>query len=258
MLLATSWLSSHSDAIIAGCISSAIVLGLQIFVPTTSQALYDLVMRRWAAKRVWGFRKPDQIYIVSGSIKEMTTDDGTAFLAGPDAEAVAVVTVALQLLFPKAKLVRLFSPGFSKDLYGNDLVTVGGPVNNSCTAAYLDALNVGARFENLDLVTPAKRYEIAAGKDGTTDYGLIISAQNPYATDRRCIVVAGCDTHGVLAAANTLAPGRANHVARRAWAQSQSLPRRLFRRSFNYWTVVKTRGFANTAGPSTVCETTSL
>jgi hypothetical protein len=120
-----SWIAGNSDAIVAGVISSVIVLCLQVFIPPISLIVYDALLRRRPTKRVWGISNPKQVYIVSGSIETMTGPTGLAYLAAPDAEAVAVITVTLRLLFPKAKLMHAYSPNFSPDLYGSHVILDG-------------------------------------------------------------------------------------------------------------------------------------
>jgi hypothetical protein len=253
------WLATNYGAIVAGIISSAIVLGLQIFIPPISQIIYDTLVRRRSTKRVWGISNPKHIYIVSGSIETMTGPTGLAYLAAPDAEAVAVITVALRLLFPKAKLIHAYSPNFSPDLYGADVISVGGPVNNTCTRTLMKATAVPAKFDGLDLVTPSHRYELKpATKDEpiNTDYGFIISTRNPFTPGARCIIIAGCDTHGVLAAANALSPDRLQKPFRNAVRKSQKKHR--FWHVYSYYAVVSAQALANTVSAPITEEAAKL
>src|SRR5579872_6152739 len=205
MILAASWLTRNQDAILAGVVSSAIVLAGQTFVRTASLVLFDVILRRPPARRLWGFKKPRRIYVVSGSIERLTEGDGLSYLAAPDAEAAAIVTVALRNLYPKTEVVHLHSPTFSPDLYGSDVVTVGGPVNNLCTRRLLETIPGGVGFDGLDLVTNTARYTIGAPAVGAgSDFGLVVASANPYGAGTRFVLLAGCDTHGVLAAAMSI------------------------------------------------------
>lgn len=253
------WLANNYNVILAGIISSVIVLGLQIFVPPISIIVYDTFTRRRPTKKVWGIASPKQIYIVSGSIGTMTSPTGLAFLAAPDAEAVAVITVSLRLLFPKAQLVHTYSPNFSPDMYGAHVISVGGPVNNTCTRTLMKATGVPASFDHLDLITPNRRYELSPPtKDEpiNTDYGLVISTANPFASAARCIIIAGCDTHGVLAAANALSPDRLQKHFRTAVARSQRTFR--FWKYYSYYAVVSAKALANTVGTLNIEEVNKL
>jgi hypothetical protein len=254
-----AWFADNFNIILAGIISSVIVLGLQIFVPPVSVIVYDTLARKRPAKRVWGIASPKQIYIVSGSIETMTGPTGLAFLAAPDAEAVAVITVSLRLLFPKAELIHAYSPNFSPDMYGAHVISVGGPVNNTCTRTLMKATGAPASFDRLDLVTPNRRYELKPPtKDEpiNTDYGLVISTMNPFTPTTRCIIIAGCDTHGVLAAANALSPDRLQKHFRAAVARSQ--PSLRFWKHYSYYAVVSAKALANTVGTLNIEEVNKL
>jgi hypothetical protein len=253
------WYTQNRDAIIAGIVSSAIVLTLQVATRVVSLLIYDIIVRRLPTKRIWGIASPKQIYVVSGSIETLTGPTGLAYLAAPDAEAVAVVSVTLRLLYPKAELVHAYSPNFSPDLYGAHVVSVGGPINNTCTRTLMKALGVPLRFEQLDLVTPKRRYELKAptAQDPVnTDYGLVISAPNPFTPGARCLIIAGCDTHGVLAAANALSPDRLQRKYRHAVAKGHGLLH-YFKR-YRYYSVVSAQALANTVGPPKVEEVVRL
>lgn len=254
-----SWLVQNTGSIVAGLISSIIVLVLQVFIPPISLFVYDALVRKWPAKKVWGMSNPRQIYIVSGSIDTMTGPTGLAFLAAPDAEAVAVITVTLRLLFPKAELIHAYSPHFSPDLYGADVISVGGPVNNTCTRTLMKATAVPVHFDGLDLITPQRKYELETPtKDDpiNTDYGLIISTRNPLTPRARCIIIAGCDTHGVLAAANALSPDRLQKPFRHAVNKSQGRFR--LWKEYSYYSVVSAKALANTVSDLTIEEAVEL
>lgn len=253
------WLSDHLPNITVGVIASTIVLSFQIFVKVISLLIYDTLLRRIPTKKVWGIKRPKQIYLVSGSISTLTGPTGLAYLAAPDAEAVAVASVALRLLFPKAELVHAYSPNFSPDLYGADVIAIGGPINNTCTSTLMKALKVPLHFDQLDLVTPSHRYELKAATPTdpiNTDYGLIISAANPFTPGKRCLIIAGCDTHGVLAAANALTPDRLQKKYRRHVGRAHG--RLYLWRRYSYYAVMSAQALANTVGPPSVEEVVRL
>jgi hypothetical protein len=123
----------------------------------------------------------------------------------------------------------------------------------------MKATAVPAKFDQLDLVTPTRRYELEiATKDEpiNTDYGLVISTRNPFTPSARCIIIAGCDTHGVLAAANALSPDRLQRHFRRAVTKSQN--RYKIWQKYSYYAVVSAQALANTVGSLTIQETAKL
>ncbi|MFE0519386.1 hypothetical protein [Streptomyces sp. NPDC058954] len=244
---------AQRDGLVAGVISSFIVIVLQFSITTASRIVADMVGRRWPTRSIWRFKNPRRIYVVSGSIESITDPAGTAFLAGPDAEAVAVVRVALSVLYPKAEIVHTYAPSLSRDLYNANIVAVGGPVNNRCTRDFLLQIPDAPKYENLDLVTSARRYSlepITEQNPARTDYGLVISTVNPFSESARWVIISGCDTSGVLAAATVLSPLR--ETARCRSEIRRKIQR--FRGPKGYAAVVSTLAIGNLASPPHVEE----
>lgn len=253
-----NWITTNRDAVVAGVVSSVLVLLGQALVMIVARTISDLILRRFSARRLWGFRKPNRVIVVSGSIAKFEDGSGTAYLAGADAEAVAVVQLSLQVTYPQAEIVHMYAPDVPRDLYGSNIVTIGGPINNRCTEDFMRELGDQVRFDGLDLLVGDSRYEIVGDqREGRTDYGLIMEGSSPYSGSARWVVLAGCDSGGVLAAANTLSPV----------ASTSGLRWRLIRH-WRVWlpgafgkprcAVVRTKSLGNIAGPAALVDAREL
>ncbi len=253
-----TWLAGNFGAVLAGVISSVLVLMGQMTVIVLSRLIIDKIGGRRSLRRMVQMDSPSKIYLVSGSIEELERQQpaGPAFLAAPDAAAVASLRIGLRLLYPHTEILHTFAPEFSRDLYGANVVTIGGPINNRCTRDFLSELPLAVSFEGLDLTTPSARYELAeidpvlAARD---DYGLIVSAENPFDSRARCVVIAGCDSGGVLAASMIVSPDPLGANARRQI-------RRLMRwspfrgRTKAFFAVIRTRATRNIASAPVLVE----
>lgn len=216
------WFLSQQDSILAGIVSSAIVLIAQIGVGVLIRVLSDAVLHRSLCRRIWGFRKPKRIYLVSGSVDALA-DGETAFLSGPSADAAALIRVSLSMLYPGVEVIQTYAPTMSHDLYGSNIVTVGGPINNRVTRDFLSDELGGLRFQGLNLVGKQAEYQLGSNDPavGRVDYALIVNRPSLFNREARWIVVAGCDSGGVLAGAEALSPvNQARKVqlgVRRSW-----------------------------------------
>lgn len=260
-------------AITAGIVSSVIVLALQFLVVAGTQSVSDLLTQRRLVRGLWRLRKAERIFLVTGSVESLAgqpssvdaspvaqTASSTAYLAAPDAQAAGAARLALDMLFPRADVVQMASPEFPRDLYSSDVVTVGGPINNRCTREFLASIP-GITFDGLTLVTPeGTRFEpaiAAAGSPATTDYGLVVSVPNPFDSSRRWIVIAGCDTGGVLAAAMTLSPTKPGRSCAKAIRKELGWKNWTFG-AMPYFAVVKTLTAGNIAGNPQVIAARTL
>lgn len=205
----TKWLLDNSKDIniniIAGLVASFIVLVFQTFVRSISLIIASFFTLRYQLKILWQFRKPERIFVVSGSI-ETPLDIKTAILAGPDADAANTLIATLGLIYPDADIHHVYSSAFPKELYKENLVVVGGPINNSCSRDVLDQLKKEAYFDEFALVIGKDKFEAVydAKDEPLSDFGLIIRTVNPFDCTKDLILVAGCDTHGVLGAATSI------------------------------------------------------
>lgn len=200
------WLTTYRDTIFTGVVASLIVLALQAFVRAVSIALAAIVTIKWRLRPIWGFKTPGNIHIVSGSIENVSEGVRAAILAGPDADAASTIIAATGLLYPEAHVRHFYSSHFLRDLWSENLIIVGGPVNNSCARGILDQYKdkESPIFDGFTLVSPTgKRYETIYDEQDVPikDFGVLMRAVNPFDKSKDMLLMAGCDTYGVLAAA---------------------------------------------------------
>ncbi len=203
------WMHDNSNDIninlIAGLIASLVVLAFQTLVRSISLIIASFFTLRYQIKLLWQLRKPERIFVVSGSI-ETPLDVKTAILAGPDADAANTLIATLGLIHPEAEIHHVYSSAFPKELYKENLIVVGGPVNNSCSRDVLEQFKNEVCFDEYILKVGNDEYEASYDENDEplSDFGLVIRSDNPFDCTKDLILVAGCDTHGVLGAATSI------------------------------------------------------
>jgi len=169
-----TWLTKNAEAILVGVVASLLVLFGQSTVRTVSLAIAILITRRWHLRLLWRFGAPQHVVVVSGAVEGVTDVVRSAILAGPDAHAANIMLSATEDLYPKCEVRHVYSSSFPPELYKEDLIVVGGPINNSCTAAILRRLHgqldfrndfelhVGGAYSRQHTTTMTSPYEITA------------------------------------------------------------------------------------------------
>ncbi|MDA3896380.1 MAG: hypothetical protein PF482_09555 [Desulfobacteraceae bacterium] len=138
------------------------------------------------------------MYIVSGSIEQNDQND-IALLAGPDATAAATIMQSLRNLYDNSIIKHYYATKQYLAIFNEYIVSVGGPLHNPCTKAMLENITKEIYFdENDSLMFFGKAYSKSTLDH--IDYGLIVRHTNPYSTIKKVIILAGCGSHGVLAA----------------------------------------------------------
>lgn len=219
-----AWLHANAGNIYAGIIASGIVLALQVLSRATTLVVLQFVHVRWRLQLLWCFRRPVKIYIVSGAIKDVSDEIKGVVLAGPDAEAANAMVATVGLLYPSAEVRHVYSSSFPPELYKEHLVLVGGPVNNSCSATVLRALNSLSYDNEFQMVVGEKCFRTEYdGDTAIKDHGAIVRVDNPFDSSKDVIIASGCDTYGVLAAALAISARVETSAARRALARRLGL-----------------------------------
>lgn len=200
------WFSTNGSNILAGIVASSIVLALQVFSRAASLALAVLVTLRWSLRLLWRLRDPRRVYVVSGAITNVSEEIKSVILAGPDAIATSTLIATVGFLYPKAEVRHVYSSRFARESYKDHMVVVGGPVNNTCSADMLNHLGTHCSFDNFKLMLPClqnKSYEAQYDEQEKPikDYGAVIRMINPFDKSKDTLLVVGCETFGVLAAA---------------------------------------------------------
>jgi hypothetical protein len=193
--------------IIAGIIASFIVLLGQTLVRTLSLIIASFFTLRYQLRALWYFKRPQRIYVVSGAIATDTpTDVKTAILAGPDADAANTLVATIGLIYPKALVSHVYSSALPKEFYKENLIVVGGPVNNTCSKLVLDQVKEMIHFDGFQLFDSTGQYSATYDENDNAlvDYGIVLRISNPFDPTKDLILVAGCDTYGVLGAATLI------------------------------------------------------
>lgn len=96
-----NWLRENTKDIniniTAGLVASLIVLTFQTFVRTLSLIFASFFSLRYQLRMLWRFRKPDRVFVVSGSI-ETPSEIKSVILAGPDADAANSLIATMGLI----------------------------------------------------------------------------------------------------------------------------------------------------------------
>lgn len=230
------WLIDNISNIFAGVVASLIVLAGQGTVRTVSLVLAELIRLKYRLRKLYRFKHPMRIYIVSGAVKGVSEEVKAAILAGPDARAASLLGATASLLYPDSEVLYVHSSSFPRDSYKENMIIVGGPVNNSCTSDIMDSFEVLPKFsDEFELILPTgERFTPIYDQNDNCkrDYGAIISVNNPFDPTRSVVLIVGCDTYGVLAAAMVLSTRQECYKPRKALLSALGIGTLLLSRSF--------------------------
>lgn len=244
-----SWLQSNFSNVLSGIIASVIVLAMQIFTRAASSALAEALVMKARPRSFIRLRTEATTFVVSGAISGVSEDARAAILAGPDAEAASSVIATLGLLYPGVECRHVYSSSFPADMYKENIIVVGGPINNRCAKIMMRNAKLRVHFTNefalaVDGVTFRPEYD---DKDHPIiDYGVVLRLANPMDTAKDAILLMGCDTFGVLAAAQLICVKRDGQTAQRQLAKTLGL-RRIFQAQ-SYLAIVRCRVLGETIG----------
>jgi len=200
---AKQWLTQNWGNILAGIVASFIVLALQVVSRALTLMLVTFITLKWRLRLLWSLGHPQRIYVVSGAVSGVSEEVKAIVLAGTDAEAANSLIATAGLLYPEVDVRHVYSSIFCRDFYKEDLIVVGGPINNSCAASVLPELAPQIHFDEFSLVVADSTYDTILSNEGNPvrDYGALIRITNPFDVSKSVIMAVGCDTYGVLAAA---------------------------------------------------------
>ena len=196
-----------SEALVSFVINLTIAIVIFILGILAHRA-YDFIYNRIPYYKIWGFERKSEINVVTGNIRFETDasksdSDYSALMASGDIDALVEVISSLKLIYPKAKIRRFFTEEYPERVIDENLITIGGPVWNTVTRRVLETIKSPLYFDkNLNLIDLISKQEYeTTEKDGkpVKDYGIVLKIPNPYDKDNCLILIAGCDTYGVLA-----------------------------------------------------------
>lgn len=190
-----NFLKENIDSLIIGVSASLIAIMLQIFVKVSVETISYFITSRLIIRKLFSFSLSKKIFVVSGSIQQA---NNLSLLASPDADAAANIVSAIKDVFPKTQLIRYYTTKNTFSILNENIVTIGGPVHNTCTMQMFKNLDIGVNFDSNDnIVFDGNIY--SKSLPNRTDYGLVIRTNNPFSTSKKLIIIAGCGSHGVLA-----------------------------------------------------------
>ena len=193
-----NFIVDHKDSLIVGVIASLIAISLQIGVKVAANTITYFLTSRIRLRRLYSFKAKTSIYVVSGSVDRAIAED-VAFLAGPDATAAATIIQSLRVIYEGSNTKHYYATRQYLAIVNENLIAVGGPLHNSCTKQMLENISKEVYFdENDNLIFFGNPY--AKSLDSGVDYGLVVRHNNPFSPDKEVIILAGCGSHGVLAA----------------------------------------------------------
>jgi len=170
----------------------------------------------WRARRFWRPFVLGESKIVIGRFREFDTFEASGLVGVGDMQAAAeVAAFAAELGFRRrARAVDIvYQDQLTGDLYGANLICIGGPEGNRVTERILKGLNTSIEFDSgtdktslLDTDTNTAytpEFETGSERQKTLvlDYGLLIKAPNPLDTRHSVIIIAACYGYGTWAGA---------------------------------------------------------
>lgn len=88
-----------------------------------------------------------------------------------------------------------------------NLILIGGPNHNQCTASFLNSFESPLKFEGNKLISKlsGKEYEaVIEGDKIIEDYTMVISQSNPWNKKKHLVLLAACRGYGAIAASEFL------------------------------------------------------
>ncbi|MFF2652224.1 hypothetical protein [Streptomyces sp. NPDC058045] len=174
---------------------------------TTAYARWQL-SKRLPARRTWRFSISGRLIMVVSASAHFHTGVYTRPTTGVgQVRAMSLLVPLLTRAYPGIDLeqVNLSSDTPGRDLEA-DLLTIGGPKTNEITACLLPRIpQLPFRVDGTAIHWGDDTYE-GLVQDGhvTSDFGYVVRTVNPFASDRRVVILGGSHTYGTIAAARWL------------------------------------------------------
>lgn len=146
-----SWITDNLNSIVTGIVASVIVLLAQSLVRAIALLIASWVNRSLSLSPIWGFTSSDMIYVISGSIEGVSQEVRGAILMGADADAANEAIATIRCLRSKTRIFRFYSPKYPDELLKENLISIGGPVNNFVTNKLMSSVSDLVSFEEFIL-----------------------------------------------------------------------------------------------------------
>ncbi len=168
--------------------------------------------RRTNSHRRWRLKDPSSLRICVAKSTSIDTGVYTKPATGiGQAKALALITPSLIRGWRDIDLQQVwFADSITGSSIEGDLILLGGPKHNELTAEAFRLLGHRFGVYQEDSVISigdggSGDHQVVCGtvesRDVRTDYGLVLCARSPWSPEHRLVLISGCHTYGVVAAA---------------------------------------------------------
>jgi hypothetical protein len=164
------------------------------------------VIERRPARRLLRLDLSRPIWIILASGRDRDHVEMTELVFPTEAKAASEIEAFIKSLDSAAKVRVAVSGAIPPDALRDNLIVIGGPINNAVARRLGKTLDTPYRFDGWDLVgTSGQRYQSAiADNQVERDYAMTLLAPNPFSTGGGLVWIAGCRSFGCLAGARLL------------------------------------------------------
>ena len=239
MLYTADFWSQQTPTIIVGIVSSL----LAVFLVHGNKMLVLFIFlfwtRWWRLRALFSFKCFESIYVVN-TIKvcqdnyDVTNGDMKKrkrmyIPPSNDPFAASSVIQSLRGIYRSSIIHKLVGEQDSP-VIGTNIVTIGGPLHNTTTEHYLKCIKEIVKFEDNTLLVNGKPYN--KDVDNDKDHGLVVRMDEPIHGKGKVVIVAGCGSHGVLAASLLFDFSRNNKKLMSSFNKKRTLEDRLLNRDY--------------------------
>ena len=180
----------------------ALGVAFTLFVGWGRRAVID----RRPARRLLRLDLSRPIWIILASGRDRDHVEMTELVFPAEAKAASEIEAFIKSLDSTAKIRVAVSGAIPPDALRDNLIVIGGPINNSVARRLGEILDTPYRFDGWDLVGPSgQRYESTVADDQVNrDCAMTLLAPNPFSTGGGLVWIAGCRSFGCLAGARLL------------------------------------------------------
>jgi hypothetical protein len=167
------------------------------------------VIDRRPARRLLRLDLSRPIWIVIASGRDRDQVELTELVFPAEAKAAAEIEAFIKSLDATAKVRIAVSGAIPPEALRDNLIVIGGPINNSVARRLGEICNIPYRFDGWELIgTSGQRFVPTIGSDRIErDYAMTVLAPNPFSTGGGLVWIAGCRTFGCLGGARLLLRG---------------------------------------------------
>lgn len=193
-----------------------VLIGLvTIFIGFATGSAWQMSRRRlsyWRARRFWRPFLASDLKVAIGKFNEFSGFEASGFVGVGDMQAAAELVALFDDLGYRRSghtLNIVYHDQLAGDLYGGNLVCIGGADANKVTGRILERLKQTIKTGDPELheislydSETGKSYAPKAELDGegrgviTLDYGLLVKASNPFDSRGRVVIFSGCFGYG--------------------------------------------------------------